>query len=146
MRFFKKPKANDDDAPPPDDGAAEKPAVLLKDRLAGLVASVHGAVGAVVVDYESGLTLATAGHGSADPATAGAANLAVVRAELKVLAELGLNGQVDDIQITLGTRSHLIRPLRTAGHVYVDLALAMPGGNPGLARHRLRTFATELES
>ena len=146
MRFFRKPKEQHDETPSPqDEDAPGKPLTLLADRLAELVAAVPGAIGAAAVDYETGVPLAVAGHDGADPEAAGAANLAVVRAELNVLGTLGLNDQIEDIQITLGRRTHLIRSLRANAGVFVDLALSRPAGNSGLARHQLRTFAAELE-
>ena len=151
MRFFKKREApegqDDEEAPSARDDAPPNPGspTLLADRLADLVAAVPGAIGAVAVDYETGATLAVAGHAEADPEAAGSANLDLVRAELNVLGMLGLDDQIEDIQITLGKRSHLIRLLYTDASTFVDVALARPGGNPGLARHQLRAFASGFE-
>src|SRR3954471_11110785 len=70
--------------------------------------TIDGALGAALVDYDSGMALGTLGgdhHLDLDVAAAG--NTEVVRAELRVMAALGLADDIEDVLITLGQQYHL---------------------------------------
>ena len=108
--------------------------------------NIEGAIGAALVDYESGLTLGTAGGGARlNIETAAAGNTEVVRAKMKVMNMLGIDGMIEDILITLDTQYHLIRPLTSAPTLFLYLAIDKTKGNLGLARHKLRTVDSKIE-
>ena len=63
--------------------------------------ALDGALAAALVDYDSGMRLATAG-GGVDLELAAAGNTEVVRAKTRLMASLGLDDTIEDILITLG--------------------------------------------
>lgn len=111
------------------------------------VMNIDGAIGVALVDVNDGLTLATAGGGGRiNLEVAGAGNLSVVRAKMKVMDQLGLNDKIEDILITLGTQYHLIRPMeRNSAGLFLYVALDRERGNLGMARHQLKAIEAEIE-
>lgn len=110
--------------------------------------AINGAVGATLVDHESGMVLGTAGGGELlDLELASAGNTEVVRAELRTVQSLDIGDDIEDILITLGTQHHLIRLLRTehSASLFLYLALDRATANPALARHELRAIEAALE-
>jgi hypothetical protein len=78
----------------------------------GELMATEGALGACLVDGESGAVLAAPSAGkSLDLALAAAGNADVVRAKMRTLRALAMNDSIEDILITLGRQYHLIRPL-----------------------------------
>ncbi|MGW2324948.1 hypothetical protein ACWC5C_04185 [Streptomyces sp. NPDC001700] len=116
----------------------------LKDALS----SIEGATGAALVDYTSGMALGTLG-GSAnfDLNVAAAGNTDVVRAKLRTMEHLGIQDEIEDILITLGTQYHLIRLLKSRGGNGLFLYLVLDSGraNLAMARHQLRKIEADLE-
>ncbi|SEF37805.1 hypothetical protein SAMN05421837_115156 [Amycolatopsis pretoriensis] len=109
--------------------------------------SIPGALGATLVDYDSGMSLGSAGGGEwLDLDVAAAGNTEVVRAKLRVMASLGLDDSIEDILITLQRQYHLIRPLTARGNstLFLYLALDRERANLALARHSLRRIETSL--
>ena len=118
----------------------------VQEALQTISDTVDGFIGAALVDFDGGLTLGTVGGGDRlDLDIAGAGNLEVVRAKLKVMRQLGLDDEIEDILITLGQQFHLILPLKDHTTMFLYLALDRQQGNLGLARHQLRAAAGTLE-
>ena len=152
MRFFKPTE----DAAQPEEATGKPANDSKKDReedhvsnvqesLSKVMEMVDGAMGVALVDFDGGLTLGTAGGGGGlDLDIAGAGNLEVVRAMMRVMDQLGLDDQIEDILITLGEQYHLIRPLEKQSSMFLYLAIDRSQGNLGLARHQLRATETEL--
>ena len=107
----------------------------LTDSLNDLM-SLDGALCAAVVDYNSGMMLASAGTG-VDMELAAAGNTEVVRAKMKTIKALGLNENIDDILITLGKQYHIIRPLATKDGIFIYLVLDKARSNLALARRKV---------
>jgi len=103
---------------------------------------ISGALGTALVDYESGMTLGTYGTGI-DLEIAAAGNMEVMRAKQRVMKELGIEGGIEDMLITLQDQYHIIRPLGTALFLY--LALSRKDANLAMARRKLANFASELD-
>ncbi|MEM7275019.1 MAG: hypothetical protein AAF547_18195 [Actinomycetota bacterium] len=101
--------------------------------------SITGAIGVALVDFGSGMTLGTIGGGGLDLEIAGAGNTEVVRAKLATMKALGLDDQIEDILITLGTQYHLIRLLSGEGQdgLFLYLALNKEVANLAMARRQL---------
>ncbi|MCX0275719.1 hypothetical protein NLM24_34600 [Nocardia zapadnayensis] len=117
--------------------------LALKDMM-----SIDGALGAAVVDYNSGMALGTLGNSKAlDLNVAAAGNTEVVRAKLRTIEQLGLQDDIEDILISLSSQYHLIRPMtgRKSRGLFLYLALDRGRANLALARHRLRGIEEELE-
>src|SRR3954452_17404604 len=107
--------------------------------------AIDGAIGAALVDYESGMALGTAGGGRfLNLELAAAGNTEVIRAKLRTIESLDLG---DDILITLGKQYHLIRLLRTerSSALFLYLALDRAKANLALARHELRRIENSLD-
>lgn len=110
--------------------------------------TIDGAVGAAVVDYNSGMALGMLGSSKAlDLHVAAAGNTEVVRAKLRTIEQLGLQEGIEDILITLTGQYHLIRPMagRKSKGLFLYLALDRGRGNLALARHKLRGIEEDLE-
>jgi uncharacterized 2Fe-2S/4Fe-4S cluster protein (DUF4445 family) len=108
--------------------------------------AIDGALGAALVDYESGMSLGVLGGGpDLDLEIAAAGNTEVVRAKVRTLQTLGMNDTVEDILITLTKQYHLIRPLASSsGSLFLYLALDRSRSNLALARHSLKRIEAEL--
>lgn len=113
----------------------------------GAAMQLSGAIGVAVVDLESGMCLAQAGGGEAlnlDIAAAG--NTEVVKEKMNTMRQLGLEDEIEDILITLGTQYHIIRPLKGKGAagLFMYLAIDRQRGNLAMARHKLNEIGREL--
>ena len=107
---------------------------------------MEGSIAAALVDWESGLTLGTAGGGEKfDIELAASGNTQVVNAKMGVMKSLGLEGPIEDILITLDGQYHLIRPLKKVSNLFLYLAIDKNKGNLGLARHKLKSIEEQLE-
>ncbi|MFD5467911.1 hypothetical protein ACFWIQ_34630 [Kitasatospora sp. NPDC127059] len=110
--------------------------------------TIEGAIGAALVDYNSGMALATLdGPGGLDLNVAAAGNTDVVRAKMRTMDMLGLQDGIEDILITLSSQYHLIRPLggRTGKGLFLYLALDKGRANLAMARHQLTRVEADLE-
>lgn len=108
---------------------------------------IDGAVGAALVDYESGMALGLLGGGrDLDLEVAAAGNTEVIRAKMRTMASLGLGDEIEDILITLGRQYHLIRLLKTgrSSSLFLYLALDRTRANLAMARHELKRIENGL--
>ncbi|MFJ4845620.1 MULTISPECIES: hypothetical protein [unclassified Streptomyces] len=120
----------------------------IETSLKETMTSIEGSVGAALVDYTSGMALGTIGGGKdLDLNVAAAGNTDVIRAETRIMKELGIKEEIEDILITLGTQYHLIRPLknRSGKGLFLYLVLSSANANLAMARHQLRRIEAELE-
>lgn len=110
--------------------------------------NIEGALGAALVDWESGMPLGTLGGGKyLDLDLAAAGNTEVVRAKMRTMQSLNLNDSIEDILITLTKQYHLIRPLTNADgahNLFLYLALDRAKANLALARHQLKRIEADL--
>ncbi|MEV6430947.1 hypothetical protein [Nocardia sp. NPDC051463] len=117
--------------------------LALKDMMV-----IDGAIGAAVVDYDSGMALGMLGSSKGlDLQIAAAGNTEVVRAKLRTMEQLGLNEAIEDILITLSGQYHIIRPMtgRKSQGLFLYLALDRGRANLALARHRLKGIEADME-
>jgi hypothetical protein len=113
--------------------------------------TISGAVGAALVDYESGMSLGSIGGGDwLDLEIAAAGNTEVVRSKQRVISALKLNDHIEDILITLNRQYHLIRLLktnnRTSATLFLYLVLDRERANLALARHSLKAVEADLSA
>jgi hypothetical protein len=110
--------------------------------------NIDGAIGAALVDWESGMPLGTLGGSKyLDLELAAAGNTEVVRAKMRTMASLSLDDTIEDILLTLGKQYHLIRVLKNAdgaSNLFLYLALDRAQANLALARHQLRRIESTL--
>lgn len=103
------------------------------------VMQLSGAVAVAVVDIDSGMSLGTAGGGTLNLDVAAAGNSEVVKAKLSTMRDLGIEGEIDDILITLSTQYHIIRPIKGKGGagLFLYVALDRQKANLAMARHKI---------
>ncbi|MEU9125884.1 hypothetical protein AB0C96_39775 [Streptomyces sp. NPDC048506] len=120
----------------------------MESALAEAMSTIDGAIGVALVDYTSGMALATLGdsHGL-DLNIAAAGNTDVVRAKMRTMEMLELQGAIEDMLITLTAQYHIIRPVTGKGGngLFLYLVLDRKRANLALARHRLGRLEAELE-
>ena len=109
--------------------------------------TISGAIGAALVDYDSGMTLGTAGGGEMDLDVAAAGNTDVVRAKMRTMEQLGLDDEIEDILITLGGAFHLIRLVKSArgSGLFFYLAINKSQANLAMARRQLANIEQNLD-
>ncbi|MCA9642842.1 MAG: hypothetical protein KC492_19230 [Myxococcales bacterium] len=109
------------------------------------VMNLDGAIAAALADWESGMTLGTAGGNAGfNVELAASGNTSVVKAKARVMGDLNLPGAIEDILITLETQYHIIRPLVRHPSLFIYVAIDKKRGNLGLARHKLRAVEEAL--
>ena len=108
------------------------------------IMNIDGAVGAAIVDFESGMTLGTIGGGSLDMELAGAGNTEVVRSKKSIIQDLGLDEEIEDILISLESQYHLIRMCQNHEDVFIYLVIDRAEGNLGLARRSIDKVDEQL--
>ncbi|GAA2440108.1 hypothetical protein GCM10010191_64470 [Actinomadura vinacea] len=116
--------------------------VSMKDMMA-----IDGAIGAAVVDYNSGMALGTMGSSkSLDLQVASAGNTEVMRAKMRTMESLGIKDDIEDILITLNGQYHVIRPVtgRKGKGLFLYLAMDRGRANLALARHQLKGIEENL--
>jgi len=107
---------------------------------------LDGALGACIVDSNSGMMLgAEGGAGPINLEVAAAGNTEVVRAKRKTMKALNLKDNIEDILITLHTQYHLIRPLSSNDALFIYLVLDKSRGNLAMARHQLGGLERDLQ-
>ena len=110
--------------------------------------NIDGAVGACLVDWESGMSLGAVGGGKyLDLDVAAAGNTEVIRAKMRTMESLRLDDAIEDILITLTKQYHLIRLLRSSRSeqgLFLYLVLDRSRANLALARHSLKRIECDL--
>ncbi|MEU1210320.1 hypothetical protein ACFRAQ_20380 [Nocardia sp. NPDC056611] len=117
--------------------------IALKDMMV-----IDGAIGAAVVDYNSGMALGMLGSSKAlDLQVAAAGNTEVVRAKMRTIDQLAIKEEIEDVLITLSSQYHIIRPMtgRKSKGLFLYLALDRARANLAMARHRLKGIEEDLE-
>lgn len=108
---------------------------------------ISGAVGAALVDYETGMSLGQVGGGSLDLDVAAAGNSDVVKAKQRTMAALGLDEKIEGILITLTNQYHLLRPVAArSGHgLFLYMALDKSKANLAMARRQLSNLEQDIQ-
>ena len=110
--------------------------------------NIDGALGASIVDWESGMALGSIGGGKyLDLDVAAAGNTEVIRAKMRTMESLRLDDTIEDILITLGRQYHLIRLLKNSRNeqgLFLYLVLDRQKANLALARHALKRIEGDI--
>ena len=97
---------------------------------------IEGAMCASLVDSGSGMLLESVGSGL-DMELAAAGNTEEVRAKLKTMKSLNLQGNIEDILITLSSQYHIIRPVEKHEGLFIYLVLDRARANLAMARRKV---------
>ena len=110
--------------------------------------TIDGALGAALVDWDSGMSLGSLGGGKyLDLDVAAAGNTEVIRAKMRTMESLRLDDTIEDILITLHKQYHLVRLLRNSRNeqgLFLYLVLDRQKANLALARHNLKQIENDL--
>ena len=106
--------------------------------------AIEGALGVCLVDYQSGMTLGTAGGDGLNLEMAAAGTTEVVRSKLRVMGALGLEDRIEDMLITLGSQYHLIRMVKDTESLFLYVALSKGPANLGMAKFQLSSVEQKL--
>ena len=106
--------------------------------------SIDGAMGTCIVDYQTGMLLGSSGSG-VDLELAAAGNSEVVKAKMKTMKSLGIDGDIEDILITLKDQFHIIRPTANHEGLFIYLVLDKSRSNLALARRKVIAVESSLE-
>lgn len=106
--------------------------------------SIDGALGAALVDYETGTCLGTKGGGRLDMELAGANATKIVRAKTDIIQQLELDDSPVEALLTMENQYHLIRLLPAGESVFAYLILEQKQGSLPLARTHLKSIGQEL--
>jgi hypothetical protein len=106
--------------------------------------AIEGALGVCLVDYQSGMTLGTAGGEELNLEMAAAGNTEVLRSKMRVMGALGLEDRIEDVLITLGSQYHLIRMVKGTDSLFLYLALNKGPANLGMAKYQLTGIEQKL--
>lgn len=107
--------------------------------------SIDGAVACALVDFQSGMALGMAGNTDAlNLEVAAAGNSEVIKSKNKVMSNLGIKDEIEDILITLGKQYHLLRLSKKHNNLFIYLVTAK-SGNLALARHKLSSVESIME-
>jgi predicted regulator of Ras-like GTPase activity (Roadblock/LC7/MglB family) len=118
--------------------------VLTVQQALGRLMDIEGAIGAAIVDYESGMTLGSEGR-ELDMELAGAGNTEVVRSKKNILHDLGIDERIEDLLISLESQYHLIRMCEKHEDVFMYVVINRSQGNLGLARRKIDGIDKKLE-
>lgn len=106
--------------------------------------SLRGAVAAALVDYTSGMSLASSGGGAFDLELAAAGHSEAMRGKVKAVEAYKVNEKVEDILITLSDQYHLLRVLPSEKNLFLYLVLKRAESSLAMARHKLADAAEKV--
>lgn len=115
----------------------------VKDTLDAALHNIDGAMAAALVDYSSGMALGTVGSG-VNLEVAAAGNTEVVRAKLRTMSSLGIQGSIEDILITLDKQYHIIY-LIPGQTLFLYLVLNRDQANLAMARFKIKGLGSEIK-
>ncbi len=118
--------------------------VDIKDALQELM-DIDGAIGAAIIDYESGMTLGTEGGRGIDMELAGAGNTEVVRSKKNIIHDLEIDDEIEDLLISLQSQYHLIRMCENHENIFIYVVIDRTDGNLGLARREIDGIDERIE-
>jgi predicted regulator of Ras-like GTPase activity (Roadblock/LC7/MglB family) len=110
--------------------------------------NIDGAIGAALIDYNSGMALGTlTSIKDLDLEVVAAGTTDFIRAKMRTLELMRLDEPIEDILVTLVSQYHVIRPLtsRTGKGLFLYLMLDKTRADLALARHKITTIERELE-
>jgi predicted regulator of Ras-like GTPase activity (Roadblock/LC7/MglB family) len=102
-----------------------------------------GFIAAALVDLESGMTLGMyTTRSDFDLSAASAYNSEIVKQKQKVMQALGIQGDLEDMTMTLTDQVHVIKIVSDGSFLY--LAASKDGSNLALIRNAIKSHVDEL--
>lgn len=95
------------------------------------------------MDYSSGMALGMVGSG-VNLEMAAAGNTEVVRAKMRTMEALGIQGNIEDILITLDRQYHIIFLIPHL-RLFLYLVLNKDQANLAMARYKLKALAQDIK-
>ena len=105
------------------------------------ILQLNGALAASLFDWQSGMVLGMATNSKFNIELASAGNAEVVKAKMATMKSLDLDGNIQDIMITLTDQIHIIHVLESNPELCLYVALDSSKSNLALARNKLSTVA-----
>lgn len=119
---------------------------MTLDEIVEALVRIKGVMAAAIVDYSSGMMLASK---SLDPdfdlEIASAGNVNVMRAKMKIMERLELKEEIHDIQLNLHTQYHLICPCTKKEGLFIYMVAKRPEANLSIIRRSLFHAASVVE-
>lgn len=95
---------------------------MTLEQIVSALLSIKGVVAAAVVDYGSGMMMASGTHDpNFDLEVAAAGNVNVVRSKMKVMERLDFGDTLHDIQVNLSNQFHIICPCSKKEGMFIYL-------------------------
>ncbi len=111
---------------------------MVLDDIAKGLAGIKGVVGVSIVDFGSGMMMASVSNDPAfDLEIASAGCVDIIRAKLKIQRRLHADDVLHDIQINLYKQYHLICPCTNKDNVFVYMVIDRARGNLSICRRSL---------
>lgn len=108
-----------------------------------IAANLPGFIAASLVDLDSGMTLGLYSKDTSfDLNSASAFNSEMVKQKLKIMSVLGLEGELEDMLLSLSDQIHLIRLIHPGTFLY--LAADRRTSNLAIVRNAVANHAREL--
>jgi hypothetical protein len=108
------------------------------------IMEIEGAVGAAIVDYDSGVTLGGKGGDTIDMELAGAANTHATLLIQELLHDNDLDEPIEDVLVTLGEQYHLTRFSEKHDTIFTYVILDRAAATLALARRQLVQIEANL--
>ena len=106
--------------------------------------NIDGYFGSCLVESQSGKVLKVNGGNPENLAVVGKGNSAVLRAERDMMEFLEIDGELEDILITLGGQYHILRPLTKNGDFFINVILDRIKANLAMARLEIKSFEESI--
>lgn len=111
---------------------------MTLDEIVNALLRIKGVTAAAIVDYGSGMMLASRNTDpSFDLEVAAAGNVNVIRAKMKVMDMLNINDEIHDIQVDLEGQYHLICPCTKRDNMFIYLVAKRGVANLSIIRRSL---------
>ncbi len=106
--------------------------------------SLNGAIAASVVDWKTGMVLCSESRDGFDIELASAGNAEVVKAKMQTMKSLQLEGDIEDILITLSDQFHIIRTIKSNPSLFLYLAVGNGGASLAMAKMKMASIEEML--
>jgi predicted regulator of Ras-like GTPase activity (Roadblock/LC7/MglB family) len=105
-----------------------------------------GAIAVGLVDMEVGRCIAGAGIERLDLDAMACGNTNILRSEMRLLQELDIRDEIEELLVSCDGQVHLIRPVRSKGTAGIFLFVALDAAktNLGMARFQFARIEQEL--